>query len=232
MCGRYTLRQPGRAFKAALGKQVQDLPAARFNVSPGEYLPAVFLEDGERRLKQAFWGLVPSWTKPGERVSPIVNARSETVQTKPAFRGAFRKRRCVVPADGFYEWKTDGKLKRPYFIRFRGDEPFAFAALWEDWRNADGEVVPTFCLLTTTPNRLMEPIHDRMPVILDEERIALWLTGVEEEAEKGVPPLLTPFRADQMEASPVSSWVSKAGHEGPRCLNPWEGEEREQLSLF
>lgn len=233
MCGRYTLRAPGKAFAAVLRRQVAELALARFNVAPGEILPVVVqTEEGIRQLRSFLWGLVPGWTRPGEKASPIVNARAETVQAKPAFRQPFRQRRCAVPADGFYEWRTEGGKKRPFFFRLKEDEPFAFAAIWEEWQQPDGGAIPSFCLLTTEANAVLAPVHHRMPVMLDQAGVDRWLGAAAAESEATLAPLLRPFPPERMEAVAVNPWVNRAGNEGPRCLEPWEGDEKEQLSLF
>jgi putative SOS response-associated peptidase YedK len=219
-------------MQAALRREGASAPAERFNVAPGERLPVVFPAGKDREVREATWGLIPTWTAPGEPVRPLVNARAETVDAKPAFRDAFRERRCIVPADGFYEWKTTGGQKRPFFFRLREDRPFGFAAIWNETRGPDGVKFRTFCLLTTEPNALMEPIHDRMPVMLNEDRMFLWLDVGPDEAGKILRPLLWPYPAAEMEMFPVNPWVNRAGNEGPRCLEPWTGEEREQMSLF
>jgi putative SOS response-associated peptidase YedK len=162
---------------------------------------------------------VPSWSKDPTIAYKLINARSETVAEKPSFRSAFKSRRCLIPASGFYEWqKTGGRTKQPYFIRPRDGDLFSFAGLWERWHAPQGEIIETCTILTTEANELMRPLHDRMPVMLDAEGEDAWLdTRSTTEALRS---LFVPFVSADMEAYPVSPWVSNAKHEGPRCLEP------------
>jgi putative SOS response-associated peptidase YedK len=149
----------------------------------------------------------------------MINARSETVADKPAFRFAFRRRRCLVPADGFFEWQRLGKSKQPYFIQTADEQPFAMAGLWESWEGPDHSLVESCTILTTEPNELMQPIHDRMPVILPSESYAEWLDPQQTEP-KGLQRLLVPFDTRQMKAHPVSTYVNRPTNEGPECIAP------------
>lgn len=232
MCGRYTLRKPAHAFRAVLQRAVDEDRPARYNVAPGEQVPVVVAEDSARRLADLQWGLVPRWTSPESKVAPIVNARAETARSRPSFRDSFLRRRCAVPADGFYEWRKAGGQRQPFFFFLRSDHPFALAGLWDEWRRPSGETLRTFCLLTTEANPVVAQVHHRMPVLLAGDGIEAWLRAPEAEVEERLFPLLQPFPAEQMEARAVDPWVNKAGREGPRCVQPWEGEERDQLSLF
>jgi len=186
----------------------------RYNIAPTQTVGVVCLRDDDRVLAGMRWGLVPSWAKDVSIGNRMINARSETAAGKPAFRAAFRRRRCLVPADGFYEWqKVEGsRTKQPFHIRMADASLFGLAGLWEHWQSPDGSEVETFTVLTTEPNDLMRPIHDRMPVIIDRADYAEWLAGDD------VSHLLTPYPADAMEASPVGTYVNKPAHEGPRCL--------------
>jgi putative SOS response-associated peptidase YedK len=165
------------------------------------------------------WGLIPSWAKDTKLGAKLINARAETVAEKPAFRSAFRQRRCLVLADGFYEWQQqeNKKQKQPYYIRFHDGCPFAFAGLWEHWENADGETLESCTLLTTEPNELMRPIHNRMPVILDPKDYDLWL-DVEVKKPELLKPLLHPYAAETMMAYPVSKAVNKATNDTIQCI--------------
>jgi putative SOS response-associated peptidase YedK len=163
--------------------------------------------------------LIPHWAKDPAIGSKLNNARGETVTGKPSFRDAFKRRRCLVPACGFYEWKTEGKLKQPWFIRFKSGEPLAMGGLWESWRDPAGAIVRTFCVITTTPNEVMQPIHDRMPVLIRREDFARWLDPAIDGARE-LNDLIAPFRPDDMEAWPVSRKVSSPASDGPELIEP------------
>jgi putative SOS response-associated peptidase YedK len=181
-------------------------------------MPVIRLEEGERALELMRWGLVPFWAEDLKIGTKLLNARSETALEKPAFREAMRRRRCLVPASGFYEWTTiDGK-KQPFHIVRRDGRPLAFAGLWEQWRGPDGPL-RSYTILTTGPNEIMEPIHNRMPVILDGEVAARWL-DVSTPAEKA----LQPAPSGTLEAFPVNRAIGRVGFEGPACLERvhWE----------
>jgi putative SOS response-associated peptidase YedK len=166
MCGRFTLRTPTKDIVKAFGlTEAPDLKP-RFNIAPTQQVAAIRLdaEVGIRRLSLLRWGLIPSWAADPSIGYPMINARAESVAIKPAFRSAFKKGRCLIVADGFYEWKKVGKNKQPYFIRLKDDEPFAFAGLAEHWHRGE-QTIDSATIITTEPNELMETIHDRMPVI-------------------------------------------------------------------
>jgi len=205
MCGRYRLTNAERYADlndVRLGGE--DIPA-RFNISPTQTV-FVILDEKPKEFVPVKWGLIPTWAKDRKIASSLINARCETVAVKPAFRTAFKKRRCLVVADGFFEWKKVGAGKQPFNIGLKNDEPFAFAGLWETWCDpATQEEVKTCSIITTTPNELTAPIHDRMPVILPPDRRAAWLdpsTNLEQLQK-----FLVPFDAGKMEASPISSRV-------------------------
>jgi putative SOS response-associated peptidase YedK len=223
MCGRYRLSHAER-FAHLNGLEFADgMPAdefsevrlgggpfpARYNVAPTQRMPVVF-DENPRQLGLARWGLVPSWAKDPKIGNSLINARAETVASKPAYRAAWKKRRCLVPADGFYEWQKAGAAKIPQHILMKDGEPFAFAGLWEIWRDpaAPPEVEPlrTFTIITGEPNALVAPIHDRMPVILPRDRYVAWLSPDTPEAERAA--MLVPFPAEQMHAYPISSRVN------------------------
>ncbi len=172
-----------------------------------------------RELIWMHWGLVPSWAKERSAGSRMINVRAETVAQKPAYRAAFRRRRCLVLADGFYEWqRLDGK-KWPYFIHLRSDRPFAFAGLWEHWQGPGEETLQSCALVTTEANELMRPIHDRMPVILPEAEYARWLDPSLDSPESLLP-LLRPYPSEAMAAYRVSTYVNNPTHDAPLCVVP------------
>jgi putative SOS response-associated peptidase YedK len=192
-----------------------------YNIAPTQPVATVVVATPglARELVWMHWGLVPSWAKDRSAGSRMINARAETVAQKPAYRAAFRRRRCLVLADGFYEWqRLDGK-KRPYFIHLHDDRPFAFAGLWEHWQGAEGETLQSCALVTTEANALMRPIHDRMPVILPEDDYARWLDP-SLVAPESLLPLLRPYPSEAMEAYRVSTYVNSPTHDAPLCVQP------------
>lgn len=218
MCGRYVLNISLDLFIKYFGlKEVADLHP-RYNVAPTQTVPVIREGvDGSRQLSLMRWGLVPSWSK--EFGSGSINARSETVNVKPSFRQAFRQRRCIIPASGFYEWqKHDGK-KIPHYVSMSGNAPMPFAGLWESWRSPEGRVLESCTILTTAANAAVAPIHDRMPVILHPDEFSLWLDRQVHDAERLVP-LFSPYPADRLTAHPVSTLVNSPTNDTPECIDP------------
>ena len=208
MCGRFVLKATPAELITRFGlDECVDLKP-RYNIPPGTEIAAIRQSpEGKRVLHLLKWGLVPHWAKDPGIGNKLNNARGESVMDKPSFREAFKRRRCLIPADGFYEWKAEGKLKQPYFISL--PEPFAMAGLWESWKAPDGSILRTCCVITTGPNAVMEPIHDRMPVIIAPEDWGRWLSApVEDIAE-----LVRPYPDDAMQAWPVSRRVSKTAED-------------------
>lgn len=197
----------------------------RYNIAPTQPIGIVRInaQTGTREWAFTAWGLVPSWSKDPTIGSRMINARSETAPEKPSFRAAFRRRRCLIPADGFYEWQKQGNRKQPYLITMEHDAPFAFAGLWEYWEGADGSALETSTILTTEPNAVMAPLHNRMPVIIEPEDYELWL-GTAEDDRKGLSllqHLLRPYALEQqMRTVPVSTFVNSPRNEGPDCITP------------
>lgn len=219
MCGRYTVSNPGEVLPELLGHESFPETAARFNVAPTQQAPVVVAgEDGSRELRTMRWGLVPYWAEDPEIGNRMINARSESVAEKPAFRDSFERRRCVVAADGFYEWQKVPGGKQPYLLRLTGGAPFGFAGLWDRWRGPGGRVLETFTILTTEPNELAAPIHDRMPVILGEPARAGWLAR--DARPEDLHPLLVAFPAAAMEAIPVSDYVNSPANDSLECMQP------------
>jgi putative SOS response-associated peptidase YedK len=218
MCGRFNQTASGEEVAEAFSLDEATELAPRYNITPTQPVAVVGVQPntGRRGLAMLTWGLVPRASLGGER--GFINARSETAWEKPSFREAFARRRCLVPATGFYEWqKLDAKRKQPWLIRLASARPFAFAGLWEP--PAAGGSSPTCAILTTEPNDLARPIHDRMPVILDPGDYALWLDpAVTVPAE--VRPLLKPFPAGLMTAFPVTTAVNNPAFDDPACLLP------------
>ncbi len=221
MCGRFVqLTAAPESLYKALKLQETPQAAPRYNLCPTQTASVLRLRKGEdtRKLEPLRWGLIPRWAKDKKIGARMINARAETLASKPSFKAAFRRRRCLIPADGFYEWKkpADKGPKQPYLIRVRGDVPFVFAGLWETWRGED-ELIESFTIITTQPNPLCATIHNRMPVILSPENYELWLDPELDELEALIP-LLQPFPAELMEAWPVSTLVNKAANNKPACL--------------
>jgi putative SOS response-associated peptidase YedK len=217
MCGRYTLRTPVEALAEQFGLSGEPEPIyERFNVAPMSEVPAIIEEDGSRSLQRLRWGLVPSWADDPGIGARMINARSETAPEKPSFRKAFRERRCLLPADGFYEWQRTDDGKQPYHFRMKDGRPFAFAGLWEVWKDGNGGL-RTCTILTTAPNETVAQVHNRMPVILSPEDYDLWLDPEMRDTEY-LTPLLRPYDADQMEAFPVSRFVNRPTNDDERCV--------------
>jgi putative SOS response-associated peptidase YedK len=222
MCGRYTLR----ASSQDLVKQFRLFEAVefppRYNIAPTQPVPVIRRTDAGRRLELLRWGLVPAWAEDVSIGYRLINARAETAATRPAFRAAFRQRRCLMPADGFFEWQKVGGKKTPFYIRRCDGAPFAFAALWERWLGPEEQHIESCALLTTDANDRVRPIHDRMPVILSPESYDRWLDPSIQDAG-ALMELLQPCPAEEITAYRVSTYVNNARHEGPQCIEPYEG---------
>lgn len=224
MCGRFTLTTSTEQLCNVAGVEELPLFEARYNIAPTQPILAVreTLSDRneiERQGALLRWGLVPSWAKDLSIGNRLLNARSETVHEKPAFRRAFASRRCLILANGFYEWKKVGKTKQPYAFQMQDESPFAFAGLWEKWQNEEGEEIESATILTTTANGLMAPIHERMPVIIPRDSYSEWLDP-SRLARKDLEIFLRPHPSEDLKCFAVSTYVSNARHEGPKCLEP------------
>lgn len=220
MCGRYVQTSPADALAARFGARLPEglAWAPRWNVAPATRAPLVREAGGGRELALLAWGLFPSWAREDAGPRPI-NARAEGIAGKPMFREALRRRRALVPADGFYEWRPEGTGKTPWHFRLAGGRPFAFAGLWERRETPGAGPLETFAIVTTAANPLVAPVHARMPVILDAEGEALWSRPGPLSAGE-LARCLAPCDASAMEAWPVSPWVNAPAHEGPRCAEP------------
>ncbi len=221
MCGRFTLFDTATSLAEAFG--VAEVPSLspRYNIAPSQKVAAVRIPPGERSREAVLlhWGLIPSWAKDRSIGSRMINARAETAAGKPAFRSAIRRRRCLVPADGFYEWKrTDGR-KQPYYIRMRDGRIFAFAGLWESWEGPGGGAVESCAILTTLPNDLLRPIHDRMPVLVSPRDYDLWLSPEARDPE-ALAPLFRPYPSEEMTAFPVGTAVNNPKTDTPELIKP------------
>jgi putative SOS response-associated peptidase YedK len=220
MCGRFTLTAPHQALAQLF--PLFDLPDVppNYNVAPTQAVLAVRVPHGQDQPAPALlkWGLVPGWADDPALGNRMINARAETAADKPSFRSAFRRRRCLVLANGFYEWGKAGGKKQPYLIRLRGGAPFAFAGLWEHWER-DGRAVDSCTILTTDPNELVKPLHDRMPVILAPPDFALWLDPKVETGPE-LQGLLRPYAAEAMTAYPVGLRVNSPKNNDAACVTP------------
>lgn len=223
MCGRFTLRTAASVLAEHFALFEMPPFSQRFNIAPSQPVAVVRLAPQQtqprRQIAQVRWGLIPSWAKDPAVGNRMINARAETAAEKPAYRAAFRQRRCLVAADGFYEWQGTGKRKQPYFIRLHDDRPFAFAGLWETWEGPDHSFIESCTLLTTEPNELVRSIHDRMPVILAADDYEQWLDPAVQNPEQ-LASLLGPYPSEEMTADPVSTYVNSPAHDNPKCIEP------------
>lgn len=219
MCGRYTLRNPNELFERfGLEEMSETRIEPRFNVAPSQVQPVVHARTGHPQLEMMRWGFQPGWMKADGKRPPPINARAETLLERPLFRGSLARQRCLIPADGFYEWQaTGGRSKQPMYIHLRDGGMFAFAGLWT-WSE---ELGPTYAIVTTRPNGVMAPIHNRMPALLRREHEELWLDpSVTDPAE--VLSLLQPYPDELIEAHPVSLLVNNVRNQGPELVEPTE----------
>jgi putative SOS response-associated peptidase YedK len=221
MCGRYTLSSPSDLVADLFELPSPPQLAARFNIAPTQEAPIVRVddEDGQRRLEPLRWGLVPFWSKDVSIGQRLINARAETVAEKPSFRNSLKRRRCLVVADGFYEWQPVGGRKQPFYFRRADAAPFAMAGLWDRWDKGEDAALETFTILTTEPNQLVAEVHRRMPVILHPADFARWLDPALDMADD-LAELTAPFPADEMEGYPVSTFVNNPANDTPRCIEP------------
>ncbi len=219
MCGRYAITTPPQAMRDLYLYMAQPNFPPRYNVAPTQPVPVIRMNGATREFALVRWGLIPSWAKEMPQ-SLLINARADTIADKPSFRGAFRHRRALMPADGFYEWKDMGRgQKQPFFIRRRDRANFAMAAIWDNWMPADGSEIETCAIVTTEANATLKPIHHRMPVILAREDLARWLDPA--AAPKDLAALMVPAPDDLMEAIPVSQSVNRVANDGPHLLDPF-----------
>lgn len=216
MCGRFAFYSPAEATAALFGVETSNELKPRFNIAPTQDVAAIRREPaGQPELAQFRWGLVPFWAKDPAIGNRMINARAETVAEKPSFRNAYAKRRCLVLADGFYEWHTEGGQKVPWFISLASGEPFAFAGLWESWNDKESDrQLETTAIITTTANDFMSRIHHRMPVVLEAGKCGLWMQGDDDALATAIadPP--------QFRAWPVDRKVNNARNEGPELIEP------------
>ena len=220
MCGRYTLTLDPAELQDLFG--LSEPPPTgltpRYNIAPSQSV-AVVANHESRKLELFRWGLIPVWAKDPKIGNQMINARAETVAEKPAFRAAFKKRRCLILADGFYEWKRGATPKTPMYFQLEGGRPFAFAGLWETWTSPDRGLLHSCTIITTSANELVAPIHDRMPVILAPEAYPAWLSPGELPAPEALG-LLQPYPPAKMSVRAVSQLVNSPSHDSPECVRP------------
>ncbi|WKA54243.1 SOS response-associated peptidase [Planococcus shixiaomingii] len=221
MCGRYSLFADYSAILERFDIEEVSIDESdyspNYNIAPSQQVVAIVNDGTKNRLGLLRWGLIPPWAKDAKIGSKMINARAETVAEKPSFRNAFKKKRCLIVADAFYEWRRTDEQKTPMRIKMKSGEPFAFAGLWESWKSPDGKTINTCSILTTKPNDLMATIHDRMPVVLSKEAEKVWLDPSVQDPE-ALGELLKPFDANEMEAYEVSSEVNSPKNNGPQLI--------------
>ena len=217
MCGRLAFFAKGQFGYESL-QLPEPPPFERYNIAPTQDILAIRTssETGQPEWALLHWGLVPSWSKESKTKHLLINARAEGIETKPSFRGPVRHRRCIVPVSGFYEWRRQGTGKQPYFVRPAANEVFALAGIWDCWEGKQGEVIESVAIITTSANELMQPIHDRMPVVLMKETVPAWIAP-QTELDKALA-MLGPYPSEKMVAYPVNSVVNTARHDGPECI--------------
>ncbi len=217
MCGRFSRKATLQAIIDEFEiEEVNDAVEPSYNVAPGQEI-AVILKDESRKLGLLKWGLIPSWSKDPAIGNRMINARAETLAEKPSFKHPLRRKRCLIVADGFFEWKKEGKQKIPMYIFLKDQKPFVFAGLWDTWTSPDGKKISTCTIITTEPNEFMKKIHNRMPVILPKEHIDLWLDRSIENEQK-VLPLLQPYPEKEMDAYEISRFVNSPKNNSPACV--------------
>ena len=217
MCGRYTFSKPN-IERFGLSQLEFDFEP-RYNIAPSQQVPVVIQQNGDNRLLMLRWGLIPYWAKDVSIGNKLINARAETLEEKPSFRNSLEQKRCLVLADGFYEWKSEGRVKKPYRITLQDVGTFSFAGLWDSWLSPEGQRINSCTIITTTPNKLMEPIHNRMPVILPQNMEPVWLDQ-NVAWSREVDSLLAPFSEEGMVAYEVSQLVNSPRNDVPGCVVP------------
>ena len=220
MCSRYSLTSPPEAVRSYFGYHNDEAFPPRYNIAPTQPVLIVRPDHAHRReIALVRWGLIPSWAKDPAKFSTLINARAETVDEKPSFRGAIRHRRCLVPADGFYEWVGPAGRKRPHLLRAANGGPIAMAGLWEDWLGADGSEISTMAIITVGANAVAAHVHDRMPAILAPDQFATWLDTRDTRVEEAMT-FLQPADEDLLEIVEVSPLLNNPRNEGPEVQQP------------
>lgn len=230
MCGRYAITTAPEAMRRLFRYVEQPNFPPRYNVAPTQPIPIVRLHEGRRKFSLVRWGLLPSWVKDPKNFTLLINARGESVNDKPAFRNAMKYRRCLIPADGFFEWKVEGKVKRPYFVYRKDRSVFAFAGLWENWMGPNGEEVETAAIVTTGASPSISHIHHRMPVMLEPEQFDLWLDTKNVDAQAAAA-LIGPLPDAAVATHEISSRVNRVVNDTPEVLEPLTAQERAEQEM-
>jgi putative SOS response-associated peptidase YedK len=219
MCGRYVIISSPEAIRKLFGYPEQPNFPPRYNVAPTQPVPIVRIMDGKRQFALVRWGLIPAWVKDPKTFTLLINARADSVIDKPSFRNAMRRRRCLFPADGFYEWKSEGESRRPFAVLTQNRQPIAFAGVWETWMGPNGEEMETAAIITTDANRALRHIHHRMPVVIPPEAFDFWLDCASVDAQTAAA-LLVPAPEDLFEAYEISPAVNRVANDSPMLLEP------------
>lgn len=218
MCGRFALAVSPEDISKYFHVEAVTEEIHQYNIAPGQLIKAILqMPDSKRKIASMKWGLIPSWTKDPSKGGKTINARAETVHTKPSFRYAIKFRRCIIPASGFYEWERAAKVKVPYYIHLKSNEPIGFAGLWDKWKGGNGTVIETCTILTTSANNLLKPIHDRMPVIIHPNEYELWLDRNVNDSEQ-LKSLFQPYPSELLTLYRVSNLVNKVGYDNADCI--------------
>jgi len=221
MCGRYTLTATKAKIAEEFGIRQEAMKEFQpsYNIAPSQFVPAVFQQGAEQKFDMFRWGYIPPWSRPDILLNGLINARKESIVEKISFKDSFQYRRCLIPSSGFYEWKVEGKRKIPYYICLKNHSVFSFAGLYSKWVSPDGHEMLTCAIITGEPNDLIQPIHQRMPIILPKDARNRWLDPVGYSKETLLK-LLTPYSADEMEAYPVSRFVNSPENNTAECIRP------------
>jgi putative SOS response-associated peptidase YedK len=223
MCGRYCITSAPEAVRRLFRYPEQPNFPPRYNVAPTQPVPIVRWASGQRQFALVRWGLIPAWVKDPKGFSLLINARGDTVNDKPAFRNAMKRRRCLFPADGFYEWKTVAGVKRPYFARSTSEGPIAFAGLWETWTGPNGEEMETAAIVTTDANKTLSAVHHRAPVIVPPDAFDFWLDTDKIDASTAAA-VIAPAPEGAMEVYEISPAVNRVANDSPELLNPYSAD--------
>ena len=214
MCGRFALTANSEELANHFNLNQKVTLGPRYNIAPSQPVSIIRSTTSGNKLSAVRWGLIPHWAKDEKISYKLINARSETIQEKPSFRDAFKSRRCLIPATGFYEWKHEGRMKQPYYIKMKNGSLFAMAGIWESWQSPQGKTIESCSIITTEPNGIVAKIHDRMPVIIPNQSYGLWLSSTGNSLQE----FLRPHSSFKMTAYPVSGMVNNAKNEGDGCI--------------